>query len=355
MRPAPGPRPARAPRRLRLRHRLRLWLTLAAALGFAIALLRPGIDWTVKTGSTVFVIDITQSMNVADMSLEGRPATRLDYTRALLARVIRELGCGHQVGIGIFTERKTMVLAAPLEVCAHYAALDDIVSAIDWRMAWAADSHLYYGVYSALDEVGRHWPGATVAFFTDGHQAPPFHVGQTPRYDRGDRTPAGYLFGIGGAEPQPVPHVDADGKTTGYWTAEEAAAFPPAGPRPTLSVADMEKARAEGQNLRNANSRRPPGSESDYLSGRRDSVLEDIASVTGLTAETRPPDAAAVVAALGRLPGNHPTRRRVDLHDGFVGLAALALLASLVPAPRRRQPRPPPNPLPRGASPHETT
>lgn len=316
------------------RRHWRLWLTATAALLFAIALWRPGIHWSVRTGSTVVVIDITQSMNVLDMAWDGQPTTRLEYTRALLKRTIRELDCGQQIGVAVFTERKTMVLVAPLEVCAHYAALDDVIGSVDWRMAWAADSHLYYGVYSALTEIGSHWPGTSVAFFTDGHQAPALFAGFEPRFERTGQTPQGFLFGVGGSEPQPVPHLDANGRTTGYWTAAEAAAFPPSGPRPTLSVADMERAKAEGQNIRNF-AQRPAGSENDFLSGRRDDVLMNLGQATGLRADVRPTDAAAVVAALKTLPGDHLARRRLDLHDGFVGLGALALLASLIPALRR--------------------
>ena len=330
--------------------RWRIWLAAAAVLLFAIAMWRPGIHWTVRTGSTVFVIDITQSMNVVDMRWNGQPTTRLEYTRALLQRVIRELDCGHQVGVGVFTERKTMVLVAPLEVCAHYAALDDVIGSVDWRMAWAADSHLYYGVYSALAEIGSHWPGTSVAFFTDGHQAPALFAGYEPRFERSDRTPSGFLFGVGGSEPQPVPHLDADGRTTGYWTAAEAAAFPPSGPRPTLSVAEMERMRAQGKDIRNL-AQRPAGSEGDYLSSRRDDTLETLSSLTGLRVDVPPTDAAAVVAALKSLPGEHAARRRLELHDGFVGLGALAVLAGLVPTRRRR---PMPNPT-HGAPVHAPT
>lgn len=312
-----------------IRQRPRLWLAGLAALCFAVALFRPGLTWTARAGSSLLVIDITQSMNVSDVRWDGRLTTRLEYTRALLRRTIRELNCGHQVGIGVFTERRTMILVAPIEVCAHYAALDDVLAAIDWRMAWAADSHLFYGVYSALDEIAAQWPGSALAFFTDGHQAPPFFPGFEPRFERSDRTPPGFLFGIGGNLPQPVPHLDSDGRITGYWTADEALSFPPSGGRPTLSVLDMERMGA-GVDVRNK-SQRPPGSEADHLSQRRDATLEALSTVTGLKAETRPPDAPAVIAALRSLPGDHIARQRLDLHDPLVALGGLALLLGLVP------------------------
>ena len=74
-----------------LRARPRLVLAAAAALCFAIALFRPGIHRTVPTGTSVLIVDITQSMNVADMPGDGGPTTRLDYTRTLLA-AMPELG-----------------------------------------------------------------------------------------------------------------------------------------------------------------------------------------------------------------------------------------------------------------------
>lgn len=285
----------------------------------------------------MFVIDITQSMNVADMRGrivdEGLPAnaapvTRLAYTRALLRRVLRALPCGHGAGVGVFTERKTLVLLAPLEVCAHYAALDDALARVDWRMAWAADSHIFYGSYSALEQIGQHWPGAALAFFTDGHQAPPLFAGNKPRFERSAKTPAGALFGVGGVDPQPVPRLDAEGRVTGHWTAEEAAAFAAHGPQPTLSPLDLERM-AAGEDVRNR-PQRPPGAGADYLSARKDDVLARIAEITGLQTHVAS-DADAVLAVLERLPGGATQAQRHELHGGLVLLGALALLAGLLP------------------------
>lgn len=336
-----------------LRRRPRALLVALAALAFALALLRPGITLPGRAGTTLLVVDITQSMNVEDMAATGpgTPAsaaaqTRLAYTRELLRRALRELPCGHRIGVGVFAERKTMVLVAPLEVCAHYGALDDVLDGIDWRMAWAADSHLYYGSYSALDEIERRWPGAALALFTDGDQAPALAAGREPRFERRPTTPPGLLFGIGGELPQPVPRLDADGRITGYWTADEAAAFASSG-GPTLSVLDMERM-AAGQDVRNA-PQRAPGSTAQHLSARRDAVLQDVARVTGLGVGD-PGSAGAVVAALRALPGGRAVARRHELHDALAVLGVLALLASLLPLPRRRpagaQAAPPPAPAP---------
>ncbi|MEF7613441.1 hypothetical protein V4F39_05910 [Aquincola sp. MAHUQ-54] len=316
-------------------------LAALAALCFGLALLRPGFTLQNRVGSTLLVVDITQSMNVADAAWQGEPVTRLAYTRELLRRTVRELPCGHAAGVGVFTERRTMVLLAPVEVCAHYAALDDVLGRLDWRMAWAADSHLYYGTYSALDEIARHWPGIGLALFTDGHQAPGVVPGREPRYERSDKTPPGVLFAVGGDLPQPVPRLDADGRITGYWTAEEAAAFAPTGGHRTLSVLEMETMKAGGD-VRNAPAQRQPGAEPAHLSRRHDDVLQAVAERTGLQA-VRATDTAAVVRTLRALPGSGQAPQRHELHDVFVATGALLLLASLLPL-RRLDARPPRRP-----------
>lgn len=310
-------------------------LTTVAALAFLVALLRPGFTWPGVAGQTLVVVDITQSMNVADMRRDGRPATRLAYTRDLIGEVIARLPCGHRVGVAAFTERKTTLLIAPIEVCAHAAALRDTLAALDTRMAWAADSHLYYGLYSALDEIERRHPGTAVAFFSDGHQAPALFPGREPRYERHAGTPPGLLFGVGGSLPQPVPKLDADGRVAGYWTQDEAASFASAG-APTLSVVDMERM-AAGQDVRNA-PQRPAGADAEHLSQRRDAVLEALASITGLGVQTltgEAGEARRVADALGALPGTHRVERRVELHDGLVAAGALLLLAAQRPRPWR--------------------
>ncbi|MFO1206307.1 MAG: hypothetical protein U1E63_11365 [Burkholderiales bacterium] len=47
-------------------------------------------------------------------------------------------------------------------------------------------SHLYFGVISALTEIDQHYPGTSLVFFTDGHQAPALFPGREPKYERRD-------------------------------------------------------------------------------------------------------------------------------------------------------------------------
>src|SRR6218665_900269 len=264
-------------------------------------------------------------MNVADMHgqppdgnlpADAAPITRLAYTRALLRRVVRELPCGHSAGVGVLPERKTLVLMAPVEVCAHYAALDDVLTNLDWRMAWAADSHIFYGTYSALAQIRQHWPGTPLALFPAAHQAPPIFPGREPRFDRSANSPAGALFGVGGLQPQPVPRTGAQGQTIGYWTQEETAAFASPGAQPAIPAPDSERmaaARAHPPHPpHRTRPQRPPSAGTEHLSGRRDEVLARIAEITGLQVHTAS-DAGTVVSALQRLPGGATRPQRHEL------------------------------------------
>ncbi|MBL8527158.1 MAG: VWA domain-containing protein [Burkholderiales bacterium] len=320
--------------------RWRKVLLAAACLAFAAAALHPGITLSSYVGSFLFAIDITQSMNVRDVMRSEQHVSRLDAARSLAIETVRRLPCGSQVGAAAFTERKTLVLLSPLEVCAHRPAIEDTIAGLDWRMAWAADSHLYFGTISALTEIDKHYPGTSLVFFTDGHQAPALFPGREPKYERKDDSPHGVILGIGGTTAQPVPKFDDKGAISGYWTHEEVAQFASTG-LPTLSVLDMERM-ARGEDVRNAG-QRPVGSDNEHLSQRRDEVIADLAGAMGLAAAS-PANATEVLQALAALPTTRSVPVRHELHPYLAALAGCLLLASLVPersrAILRRETRP---------------
>lgn len=314
----------------------RFWLLAAASACLGVALFDPAVQIERRVGTYMMVFDITQSMNTRDVGPADARIGRLDHAKQLAIAALDRLPCGTQVGVSIFVERRTQPLLMPVDVCIDRAALSDAIGHIDWRMAWAADSHLYYGTYSALDDIRRMTPGAALAFFTDGHQAPALHPGRIPAWDGEAGEVPGLLFGVGGEQPEPVPKLGEKGRIEGYWTAEDTAGFASAG-APTLSVLDMEKL---GGDIRNA-PQRAPGSDNDHLSLRRDDVLEDLAQRTGLgVAVARSPE--QIAAQLRALPGGRVADTRFALRP-LLALAGLAaLLASLAPAPsavRRRAQR----------------
>lgn len=309
----------------------RFWLLAAAAGCFGLASFDPALRIAREVGTYMMVFDITQSMNTRDTGPADARIGRLDFARDLAIASLDKLPCGTRVGVSIFVERRTQPLLMPVDVCANRAALADAIGHIDWRMAWAADSHLYYGTYSALDDIRRMAPGAALAFFTDGHQAPALHPGRIPVWDGEPGEAPGVLIGVGGEQPEPVPKLGEKGRIEGYWTAEDTAGFASAG-APTLSVADMERL---GGDIRNA-PQRAPGAENDHLSLRRDDILEDLARRTGLGV-TVARSAAQLAAELRALPGSRVADTRFPLRP-LLALTGLALLvASLAPAALTRR------------------
>ena len=90
------------------------WLLAGAACALAACLLNPG--WPVERArfDHVVVLDITQSMNVQDESLDGKPASRLAYAKQALRQALLQLPCGSRIGWGVFTEYRSFLLFEPV-------------------------------------------------------------------------------------------------------------------------------------------------------------------------------------------------------------------------------------------------
>jgi mxaL protein len=199
----------------------------ARAAGIALVLLLvavfvPRVDTPRNTYDYIVVFDITQSMNVVDYDLDGSPVSRLSFARETVRRNLRELPCGSRVGWGVFAEYRTLLLLAPIEVCENYNDLLASLDKIDGRMRWGNASEISKGVFWAMRaarDVGGH-PG--VLFLTDGQEAPPVEGEGLALFDdikRGDIR--GFLIGVGGYTPRPIPRTDADERPIGYWHADE--------------------------------------------------------------------------------------------------------------------------------------
>ena len=199
------------------------WLTPAIAFLFLlIAATVPPINTPQATYDYLVVFDITQSMNVEDYELSGVPVSRLAFARAAVRRNLLELPCGSRVGWGIFTEYRTLVLLAPIEVCANYNDLLASLERIDGRMRWGNASQVSKGVFWALRGARDVGGKPRLLFLTDGQEAPPVEGEGLPLFDdlkRGET--AGWLIGTGGPVPRPIPRTDADGRPIGFWHADE--------------------------------------------------------------------------------------------------------------------------------------
>jgi mxaL protein len=281
----------------------RFWSLFAACVLLALCLFRPTVPWPRPVYRYLFVLDITQSMNARDYHVEGLPADRLGFVQASLRRVLHELPCGSEVGLGLFTTQHSQVLFEPMELCAHHAIVDEVIARIDWRMAWAADSHIAHGLYTGLRKLAESDPKVRLVFFSDGQQFPP--QAERPPFHGKPGEVNGWIVGVGGANPVPIPRYDRENRPLGYWQYNDLEDW-----LPTSELAA-----------------RPRHDSSPYLSRLDETILKELAAITGLGYHrlTSPKE-------LGKaLQATDLAERRAVPTDARPALAALALGLLLLP------------------------
>lgn len=211
-----------------LRHAFSGFDAGSRAIAFAlvllvVALVIPTVELPRDAYDYIVVFDITQSMNVEDYELDGAPVSRLAYAHEAARRAVRDLPCGSRVGWGAFTGYRTLLLLAPVEVCANYNDLLASLDKIDGRMRWSNASEITKGVYWAVLMAQETDSAPNVIFLSDGQEAPPLNPAYPPRMleDLKGSPIRGWLIGTGGYAPRPIPKIDEDGHRQGYWHAYE--------------------------------------------------------------------------------------------------------------------------------------
>lgn len=227
---------------------------VAALLLFALALWLPPVTLQRPTYSYLVTFDLTQSMDVEDMTWNGRPASRLAAARAAMRELLPRLPCGSRLGYAVFADYRTLPLLLPVEVCSHYDELLASLERIDGRMRWANASNVAKGATWTLRTARAVDDTTRVLFFTDGHESPPLRDNESP--PMGDITPGevgGWLIGVGGETPQRIPKTTRDGQPAGYWAAEDVV----------------------------QRTDRPAGQSHEHLSELRESHLKAVAKLVG--------------------------------------------------------------------------
>jgi len=199
----------------------RLAILLLAALVVLPVFFMPRIVLPGSTYSYLFVIDVTESMNVRDVDVRQPEASRLDRAKESVIAALATLPCGSRAGLALFAGTDTVALFEPIEVCRHFPAVEQVIRTLDWRMAWDGDSRIEAGLVNAIREAEKRH--LDLVFVTDGDEAP--HV-DVPRLSdllslRGGIK--GWVVGVGSPEPHPVPRLDAENRIVGYWSAIDAA------------------------------------------------------------------------------------------------------------------------------------
>ncbi len=252
----------------------RFWCLAAAGIALAVLFIHPREQRKSPVFDLTFFIDITRSMNVEDYQVDGQAVSRLEFVKQSLRDLLLKLPCESKVGLGVFTERRSTVLFEPVEVCSGFAEIDAAIAALDWRMAWAADSRIAKGLLNTLEM--RRDSGSRLVFMTDGQEAPPVN----PRY-RADFSGIksainGLLVGVGGMEPAPIPKYNSRGEREGFYKADDVPH------RSTFGLSNLNPEEIEGYNARNA----PFGSEAvagnEHLSYLHEAYLQQLSAEAGL-------------------------------------------------------------------------
>lgn len=241
------------------------WPLLFAAALTALAVWNPEIALDTPVYRYLFVLDITQSMNTRDYLLGGTPTDRLSFAKTCIRRALDDLPCGSAVGLGLFTTQSVELLFEPLEVCRHRAIVEDVLDHVDWRMAWAADSHIAQGLYAAIRLTRKRGEDLRLVFFSDGQQTP--EISAQPAFSGKPGEVQGFVVGTGGLHPVPIPKLDRDNRALGFWQSADLVT-----PLATTSYAGLPSFE-----------RSQPEPKADlYLSWLHEKELKELSSATGL-------------------------------------------------------------------------
>lgn len=200
---------------------------LALALLFLLgAILRPSIPFKHNIYAYFLIADISQSMNAEDMMLHGKKVSRMAYMQNMMHEVVASLPCGTKVSVGMFAGNSVAAMYAPIEVCNNFAAIQDTIAHLDWRMAWSGNSRVRESLFVTAKVVRAMPEPAQVLYFTDGEEAPKLHAFNTKNLEEFQGGNDWLFVGIGTEEGVAIPKLSPDNQVIGYWSNESFAMQP---------------------------------------------------------------------------------------------------------------------------------
>jgi len=170
--------------------------------------------------NSMFIIDISESMNVRDVDFPRPKTDRLSLAKEAVSETMASLPCGSLVTVGLFAGDEVTVLFEPLEVCRHYPSMNQVVMDVDHRMRWVGDSKITNGLLSAIKEAKKR--EQNLIFVTDGDEMPHRVSPRVTELLNYKSQIKGMILGVGGESAQPIPHLNQMNQIVGYWTPEEA-------------------------------------------------------------------------------------------------------------------------------------
>lgn len=169
---------------------------------------------------TLFVIDISESMNVRDADYPKPQTDRLTLAKLAVREGMASLPCGSRVSVALFAGDESVVLFEPLEVCRHFPAIEQVVSGLDRRMRWIGDSWVTNALTVSIGEA--HKRKLNLVMITDGDEMPQRAAPIVTELAKLRGKVKGVLLGVGGDALQPIPRLNQNDEITGYWTREDA-------------------------------------------------------------------------------------------------------------------------------------
>lgn len=300
-----------------LRHHRDAALLSAALVLLLAALFRPTVPVQRNIYSYMLVVDISQSMNVEDMTLNGKPTSRIAYTRKMLQELVSSMPCGTRVSLALFAGVSVADIYTPIEVCANYAAIQDTIDHLDWRMAWSGNSRIRESMLSVARTLRSLPEPAQVVFFTDGEEAPRLHAFNTRDLSNFQGGNGWLLVGIGSNKGTAIPKLDDKNQLIGYWAGDSFAMQP--------GIAQISE-----QNIGVRDNNVAAGEGDRYLSKLDEDYMKALAKEVSAQ-YVRGDSFQAVQSAMKE---QKPARRDIapfEIHWILAALAGLLLLAAHFP------------------------
>ncbi len=201
-------------------------LATSLVLLVSAAILQPTIQVKRDIRNYLLVVDISQSMNVEDVTIKGVSSSRLAYTKEMLQNIVANMPCGTGVGIAIFAGTGIAALYTPLEVCENYSVILDTISHLEWRNAWAANSQIRQSLFSLATVLRSFSEPAQVVYFTDGEEAPKLHIFNTKDLSSFQKSSDWLFVGIGSEKGAGIPKFSDQNQLIGYWSNDSFAVQP---------------------------------------------------------------------------------------------------------------------------------
>jgi mxaL protein len=289
---------------------------LLAILLLAVTFTNPTLQLERSTYRYVFVFDISQSMNVMDVTGTDHTITRLEYAKQTTLETLSKMPCGTEAGLALFAGHRAFLLITPIEICRNYRELSVMLNNINWRMSWENKSEIAKGLYKSIGLMELLNDNTRLVFITDGHEAPPINPESPPRFPGKLGEINGLILGVGGNTPVAIPKFDINtGEPQGFWKAED------------VEITDTYTNRNGGVAASTLGT--------EHLSSLRESYLQGLAETTGLNYHRLAGSDNLYDLIKTRALGN-PKMMTTDLRWLFALGALLAFISTLLFEPAKR-------------------